>query len=236
MTLAPDRHAHDHAHDHAHGHDHARARSHATPTTTGPRPSRAGREPGLSLLRMSACSASSSPSRSSRRSGSASSGPGPEIGERMKPALRFRNLTLGYDRHPAVHHLDGEVAQGALLAVCGPNGGGKSTLLEGHRRRAAAARRRGRARGLSRQPDRLPAAGARDRPHLSGERVRHGGHGPFPLERMVRRPQQGRSREDVRGHRRRRPHRLREPAHRHAVGRADAARAVRAPAAAGRAA
>lgn len=46
-------------------------------------------------------------------------------------SLRFRNLTLGYDRHPAVHHLDGEVAQGALLAVCGPNGGGKSTLLKG---------------------------------------------------------------------------------------------------------
>lgn len=49
----------------------------------------------------------------------------------MSAALRFRNLTLGYDRHPAVHHLDGEVAQGDLLAVCGPNGGGKSTLLKG---------------------------------------------------------------------------------------------------------
>jgi zinc/manganese transport system ATP-binding protein len=49
----------------------------------------------------------------------------------MTAALRFKNLTLGYDRHPAVHHLDGEIAQGALLAVCGPNGGGKSTLLKG---------------------------------------------------------------------------------------------------------
>jgi zinc/manganese transport system ATP-binding protein len=45
--------------------------------------------------------------------------------------LAFRDLTLGYDRHPAVHHLDGEVADGALLAVCGPNGAGKSTLLKG---------------------------------------------------------------------------------------------------------
>ena len=47
------------------------------------------------------------------------------------PILRFRDLTLGYDRHPAVHHLDGDVAKGALLAVVGPNGGGKSTLLKG---------------------------------------------------------------------------------------------------------
>lgn len=46
-------------------------------------------------------------------------------------AIRFTDLTLGYDRHPAVHHLDGEVESGALLAVCGPNGAGKSTLLKG---------------------------------------------------------------------------------------------------------
>jgi len=45
--------------------------------------------------------------------------------------LRFRNLTLGYERHPAVHHLDGEVETGALVAVVGPNGAGKSTLFKG---------------------------------------------------------------------------------------------------------
>jgi iron complex transport system ATP-binding protein len=47
----------------------------------------------------------------------------------MTAALRFRDLTLGYDRHPAVHHLDGAVETGALVAVVGPNGAGKSTLL-----------------------------------------------------------------------------------------------------------
>ncbi len=49
----------------------------------------------------------------------------------MAAVLSFRNLTLGYDRHPAVHHLDGSVNEGALLAVIGPNGAGKSTLLKG---------------------------------------------------------------------------------------------------------
>jgi zinc/manganese transport system ATP-binding protein len=49
----------------------------------------------------------------------------------MNAALKFQNLTLGYDRHPAVHHLDGAVARGALVAVIGPNGAGKSTLFKG---------------------------------------------------------------------------------------------------------
>jgi len=47
----------------------------------------------------------------------------------MTAALQFRDLTLGYDRHPAVHHLDGAVETGALVAVVGPNGAGKSTLF-----------------------------------------------------------------------------------------------------------
>src|ERR1700692_31464 len=45
-------------------------------------------------------------------------------------ALKFHDLTLGYDRRPAVHHLDGVVEQGALTAVVGPNGAGKSTLFK----------------------------------------------------------------------------------------------------------
>ena len=49
----------------------------------------------------------------------------------MAVQIKFQNVTLGYDRHPAVHHLNGEVAPGALVAVIGPNGAGKSTLFRG---------------------------------------------------------------------------------------------------------
>ena len=49
----------------------------------------------------------------------------------MDSAVVFENVTLGYDRHPAVHHLTGRVRAGSLTAVVGPNGAGKSTLLKG---------------------------------------------------------------------------------------------------------
>ena len=45
--------------------------------------------------------------------------------------LEIKNLTLGYSRHPIVHHMNLSVADGEMLAVIGPNGGGKSTLLNG---------------------------------------------------------------------------------------------------------
>ncbi len=48
----------------------------------------------------------------------------------MSAAISLRDLTLGYDRHPAVHHLDAEIESGTLVAICGPNGAGKSTLLK----------------------------------------------------------------------------------------------------------
>ncbi|MEK1889537.1 MAG: zinc ABC transporter ATP-binding protein AztA [Phyllobacterium sp.] len=49
----------------------------------------------------------------------------------LKPCLTFRDLTLGYHRHPAVHHLSGSVRRGSLTAVVGLNGSGKSTLMKG---------------------------------------------------------------------------------------------------------
>lgn len=51
----------------------------------------------------------------------------------MRPAssITLSDLTLGYDGHPAVHHLDGQFEPGSMTAIVGPNGSGKSTLLKG---------------------------------------------------------------------------------------------------------
>jgi zinc/manganese transport system ATP-binding protein len=46
------------------------------------------------------------------------------------PTITLRDLTLGYERHPAVHHLSLHIEPGALVAVVGPNGAGKSTLVK----------------------------------------------------------------------------------------------------------
>ncbi len=44
--------------------------------------------------------------------------------------IRFENLTLGYDERPVLQGVTGVIENGALLAVAGPNGGGKSTLMK----------------------------------------------------------------------------------------------------------
>ncbi len=49
----------------------------------------------------------------------------------MMNAIVLHDLTLGYDGHPAVHHLSGAFEPGSMTAVVGPNGSGKSTLLKG---------------------------------------------------------------------------------------------------------
>jgi zinc/manganese transport system ATP-binding protein len=45
-------------------------------------------------------------------------------------AIEIADLTVAYDRRPAVHHLSGRFAAGSLTAIVGPNGAGKSTLLK----------------------------------------------------------------------------------------------------------
>lgn len=45
-------------------------------------------------------------------------------------AVILDNVTISYDRHPAVHHVSGRFESGSLTAIAGPNGAGKSTLLK----------------------------------------------------------------------------------------------------------
>jgi zinc/manganese transport system ATP-binding protein len=45
--------------------------------------------------------------------------------------IQLDNVTLSYNRHPAIHHVTLNIEYGSMLAILGPNGGGKSTLLKG---------------------------------------------------------------------------------------------------------
>ncbi|MBI1261087.1 MAG: ATP-binding cassette domain-containing protein [Rhizobiales bacterium] len=46
------------------------------------------------------------------------------------PAIEIDDLTIAYQREPALHHLTGRFEPGSLTAIVGPNGAGKSTLLK----------------------------------------------------------------------------------------------------------
>jgi zinc/manganese transport system ATP-binding protein len=48
----------------------------------------------------------------------------------MSEAVVLENVTVTYNRHPAVHHISGVFKTGSLTAIAGPNGAGKSTLLK----------------------------------------------------------------------------------------------------------
>ncbi len=48
----------------------------------------------------------------------------------MSAAIKLHDLTVAYNRRPAVHHIKGEFVSGVLAAITGPNGAGKSTLLK----------------------------------------------------------------------------------------------------------
>lgn len=45
------------------------------------------------------------------------------------PAITLEDVTVAYDRRPAVHHVSGRFAPGSLTAIIGPNGAGKTSLL-----------------------------------------------------------------------------------------------------------
>lgn len=48
----------------------------------------------------------------------------------MSAAIDLHDLTVTYERRPAVHHVSGRFAAGSLTAIVGPNGAGKSTLIK----------------------------------------------------------------------------------------------------------
>lgn len=48
----------------------------------------------------------------------------------MKPLIKIENLTVGYDKIPALQKVNLEIFDNDFLGVIGPNGGGKTTLLK----------------------------------------------------------------------------------------------------------
>jgi len=57
-------------------------------------------------------------------------GPGPAPHLQDGAAVSLRDVSAGYGPTVALHDVDLEIARGSLLAIFGPNGGGKTTLLK----------------------------------------------------------------------------------------------------------
>lgn len=55
---------------------------------------------------------------------------GAATGTAAPAVVRLRGVTAGYDGQPAVESVDLDIQPGSLVAVFGPNGGGKTTLLK----------------------------------------------------------------------------------------------------------
>lgn len=49
----------------------------------------------------------------------------------MQPEITFSQTAFGYERAPAVENISLNIGYGSMVAILGPNGGGKSTLLKG---------------------------------------------------------------------------------------------------------
>jgi ABC-type Mn2+/Zn2+ transport system ATPase subunit len=54
----------------------------------------------------------------------------PAAGAPVAPAVRLRSVSVGYDDRPVLEDVDLDIESGSLLAIFGPNGGGKTTLLK----------------------------------------------------------------------------------------------------------
>ena len=54
----------------------------------------------------------------------------PPLQPSTSPAVRLRDVTAGYDSRAAIEHVSLEILPGSLVAILGPNGGGKSTALK----------------------------------------------------------------------------------------------------------
>jgi ABC-type Mn2+/Zn2+ transport system ATPase subunit len=56
--------------------------------------------------------------------------PGAEADSAPEPVIALHDVTAGYDDRPVLEDVSLDVDRGSLLAIFGPNGGGKTTLLK----------------------------------------------------------------------------------------------------------